>query len=556
MGTFKLNKNSVLPIVIALIFFIIACFLQAIDDNISNWNISRFISLTAMYLFFGILAYWTVSVINRVSDKTIRLGLVTTIVLMSSVLLLKLVKYHVFYNDIVERYLWYSYYIPQCIAPVVLFLTVLGMGNKTNKKVAKLWNLLYIPAILLIFMVFTNDMHQHVFNFDEGLDKANDVYTWKWGYYLIFTWIAILYLTNGVLLFIKCRISHCRKNAWIPLVLFIACIICIVLREIFNPSFIKMPETVVFSVVIICESLIRIGFIPSNTEHAKFFDMANVSAIITDKNFNIELKSKNAFDITYDDAVKACNNGKTSLTKDLLLKSKPITGGEVFWTEDFSTINKINDKLSEINQTLSEETDLIKAENHVKEQRTKIEEQNNLYKGIFNIASHHLKKIEECFENAKSDKEKNDALCLACVYGVFIKRRSNLSLMEKDGKIMLSELVYSLRESCDALKFYNVYSSVFSNYDGELNAEYIELIFEFFEECIECALPNLSACMIRLNVNKGKLSCRIALDNVNKSIDNNWRKDDLDKFKASLVIEKSDETLFATLSFQNKEVNV
>lgn len=72
MGTFKLNKNSVLPIVIALIFFIIACFLQAIDDNISNWNISRFISLTAMYLFFGILAYWAVSVINRVSDKTIR----------------------------------------------------------------------------------------------------------------------------------------------------------------------------------------------------------------------------------------------------------------------------------------------------------------------------------------------------------------------------------------------------------------------------------------------------------------------------------------------------
>lgn len=122
---------------------------------------------------------------------------------MSSVLLLKLVKYHVFYNDIVERYLWYSYYIPQCIAPVVLFLTVLGMGNKINKKVAKLWNLLYIPAILLIFMAFTNDMHQHVFYFDEGLDKANDVYTWKWGYYLIFTWKAVLYLTNGVLLFIK-----------------------------------------------------------------------------------------------------------------------------------------------------------------------------------------------------------------------------------------------------------------------------------------------------------------------------------------------------------------
>lgn len=65
-----------------------------------------------------------------------------------------------------------------------------------------------------------------------------------------------------------------------------------ILREVFNPLFIKMPETVVFSVVIVCESLIRIGFIPSNTDHAKFFDVADVSAVITDKKFDVELSSK------------------------------------------------------------------------------------------------------------------------------------------------------------------------------------------------------------------------------------------------------------------------
>lgn len=85
-----------------------------------------------MYLF-GILTYWTVSVINRVSDKNIRTGLATTIIFMSMVLLLKLVKYNVVYEGTAERYFGYSYYIPQCIAPVVLLKTALGMARKSGK---------------------------------------------------------------------------------------------------------------------------------------------------------------------------------------------------------------------------------------------------------------------------------------------------------------------------------------------------------------------------------------------------------------------------------------
>lgn len=80
------------------------------------------------------------------------------------------------------------------------------------------------------------------------------------------------------------------------------------------------------------------------------------------------------------------------MSKDLVLKAKAITGGEVFWTEDTSVINKINDDLAEINATLAEESDLISAENRLKEQRSKIEEQNNLYKDIFNVARPHLKR--------------------------------------------------------------------------------------------------------------------------------------------------------------------
>ena len=553
---FKLKRNSIVPIVVAFTLFSVACILQLVDNFIINWNISKLIALSAQSIFLGILAYWIVSVINRVSDKNIRLGLATTIILMSLVLFLKLIKYNIFYNETVTRYLWYAYYIPQCLAPAVLFLTILGMAKKSGKLPSKWWNLLFIPAILFIFLVFTNDLHEQVFSFPKGLEEANDTYKWEWGYYLILVWIAGLYLTNGILLFIKCRISHCRKKAWLPLGLFVGCLVCCIIREVFNPSFIKMPESVVFSVVIVCESLIRIGFIPSNMEHAAFFDVADVSAVIADKQFNIELSSKNAPKITREQIAAAFENGQIALTKELTLKAKSITGGEVLWQEDYSVVNKINDKLAEINATLAEEIELITAENSLKEQRSKIEEQNNLYKSIFNIARPQLEKIEKLFASAVNDEGIDAALRLAVVYGVFLKRRSNLTLMKNDGKIALAELVYSLREVTDALSFYNVYSSVFADGDGEFPASHIEFMFELFEECIEIAIPDISACLVRLKSENGELSCRIALDNVKNTISEDWRQKECNQLGAKLEIVKSDETLYVTLSFKEKEVNV
>ena len=122
-----------------------------------------------------------------------------------------------------------------------------------------------------------------------------------------------------------------------------------------------------------------------------------------------------------------------------------------------------------------------------------------------------------------------------------------------EGKITLSELVYSLRESADALTFYGVYSSVFAVGDGEFPAERIEFIYEFFEDCIESALPELSACLVRLYEKNGILRCRIVLDNVRDSISESWRSKECEKLGASVRLQKQDETLYATLSFGKKE---
>ncbi len=553
MNLTRSKKKDLLPFAVAVLFFLTACVLQTVDDYISDWTAQKMIALFTQYIFFGLLAYWTVSVINRVSDRNIRSGITVAIALMGLILFIRLLKYHVFYGETATRYLWYSYYIPQCMAPAVLLFTILGMDRKNGKPLAKGWYLLFLPAVLLIILVFTNDIHEQVFSFAKGLNYSNEIYKWEWGYYLILSWISALYLFIGGLLYIKCRISQCRKKAWIPLVLFIVCIVLCVLREVFNPSFIRMPEAVVFSVVIVFESLIRIGFIPSNVNHEELFYVADVSASIADKKLNVVLSSKNAPEITHEQATRAAGGKKTELSEDLVLRAKAIRGGEVFWTEDYSLINKINESLAEINETLSEESDLIAAENKLKEQRSKIEEQNNLYKGIFAVFRPHLKKIKKCFSKATSEEEKEKALRLAVVYGVYLKRRSNLAMLAKNGQAQLSELLYAMRESTDALSFYGAVASVIFEGDGTVPIEQIIFLYEFFEDCIEGALPDLSACLVRLSVKNGFLHCRIALDNVRESIPENWRNKECEKLRASVRLQKQDETLYATLSFGKRE---
>ncbi len=556
MNLTRSKKKDLLYVAVAAFFFLTACVLQTVDDYISDWSVKKTIALLTQYIFFGLLAYWTASVISRISDKSICSGIIVAIALMGVILFVRLLKYHVFYEETATRYLWYSYYIPQCIAPVVLLLTILGMGRKDGKPLAKGWYLLFLPAAALILLVFTNDLHEQVFSFAKGLKYSNEIYKWEWGYYFILSWIAVLYLSIGVLLYIKCRVSGCRKKAWIPLVLFIVCIVLCVLREVFDPVFIRMPEAVVFSVVVVFESLIRIGFIPSNVNHEELFYVADVSAGIADKDLNVVLTSKNAPEITREQAMKAANGSKTELREDLVLRAKAIRGGEVFWTEDYSVINKINESLAEINETLAEESDLIAAENKLKEQRSKIEEQNNLYKGIFAVFRPHLKKIKKCFAKAISEEEKEEALRLAVVYGVYLKRRSNFAMLAKNGQVQLSELLYAIRESTDALSFYGAAASVIFEGDGTALIGQVTFLYEFFEDCIESALPDLSACLVRLSVNNGLLHCRIALDNARESIPENWRSRECEKLGASVRLQIQDETLYATLSFGEREAIV
>ncbi|MGM9969980.1 MAG: hypothetical protein ACI35S_06260 [Anaeroplasma sp.] len=545
----KNRHRYLISVIVGILAFCFACFCQYIDDSISNVEIHLLFSLLSHLIFLGILAYWIISLISRTPIKCIKLGLASTIILIAFMLISRVLKYEVFYEETICRYLWYSYYIPLCLAPSTFFITIISIDRN---KFSKLSFLSFIPAVILLIMVFTNDTHQFVFSFPEGLKNGNKIYERELIYYMIVAWIIGMLFTNGILLFTKCRISHCRKKAWIPFIVFLFCILICIIREYYDFSLIKMPELIAFSIVLICESLILIGFIPTNLKHKTFFDVSNASASILDKELNVVLRSINAPAITKEQAAICIKNGALSLDSNSILRSKRIRGGNVFWLDDLKIINKINDELSKTNEVLAEEGDLIIAENKLKEQEAYISEQNRLYDKISIIFNPYLKKIEKLFIECNTNDEKKEVLKLSIIYGVYLKRRSNFIMIEKNGYIQFMELYHSFRESIDALNYYGILASVVCDGDGLFRTEIITHLYDFLEKCIEMSLPSLTTCFVRLSAQDKKIECRIIMDNANSypknEIENKKREELKIRYNASI----QDDTIYINLIYEEE----
>ncbi|MFR5796283.1 MAG: histidine kinase N-terminal 7TM domain-containing protein [Christensenellales bacterium] len=136
-------------------------------------------------------------------------------------LFLRAVKYRFFSDDTITRHLWYLYYVPQILATLFSLFAALQLGRREGDALSRKWYLLFIPAVLLIGGVLTNDLHQLVFLAVPGAATLEADYTHGWMYYLAMTWIVGLLLATGIIVYRKCRVSESRRYAWIPLCVFL-----------------------------------------------------------------------------------------------------------------------------------------------------------------------------------------------------------------------------------------------------------------------------------------------------------------------------------------------
>ena len=312
---------------VAGVFFVIAGVCQYIDSHLSVFG-NYFCSYLADLIFFSLLIAWAISIHIRIVQPSVRRNLILVAVLLILWLLIRMVKYRfIDEQDTVSRYLWYAYYIPQCLVPPVVLLAALGIERKNDKPISRLTYLIFVPAVLLVLLIFTNDLHQAVFSFQPGFKNFSKDYRHEFGYFLAIAWMVGMTLAGGIVLFIKCNISACRKRKWIPLLMFLLCAIACYLCFKFATASYKIPELFSFSFIVIFESCIGIELIPSNENYTEYYNLSQVSSVITDKDLRIAVRSQDAPSLTKEQLAEALRD-HVMIDDNTRLSSREISGGE------------------------------------------------------------------------------------------------------------------------------------------------------------------------------------------------------------------------------------
>lgn len=478
-----INKKRISGYSICLFFFFLAGFFQMIDDLLPDfWHV--LFSLLAHVILLSLVIFWGVSIIHRIIRKDLRLYLLIIAIFILFFLVVRMIKYGLTRNDdILNRYLWYSYYVSQCLIPPTLLLASLSIETKDGKPLKKTWFLIFIPAIILLSLIYTNDLHQLAFIFEYS---END-FSYKHGivFYLAIIWETLITIISIIIMIIKCQVSACRKKIWIPIFTFLGCVFISTICFLVNISSFKIPELLCFSCILIIESCIDIGLIPSNINYEKYFYHSMCSAFITDENLQVIYRSKSSLSLDKEQ-LKAAIISPIMVNKNTRFYGTKIHGGYTFRSEDLSLINEINNGLQEAKQQTKEENDIIEAENEMKKQSAKIDEQKKLYAKVETYTKDEINKLNNLLLlKTINEEDFINKMRFACVLAAYIKRRSNLILLSKKDQLMdVDELALSINESISYLSLTNIECFLDFNLKGKINSDILGTIYDFFEMCV------------------------------------------------------------------------
>ncbi|MGI6752058.1 MAG: histidine kinase N-terminal 7TM domain-containing protein [Anaerovoracaceae bacterium] len=482
-------------IIVLLLVFAMIIRLPSISHNESLLFLNR--GLIYALIYFGLFIVWGVSIKKRIIQKQVQSFLMFIVSLIIFWFLVRTIKY-IFVEgyDHIARIMWYSYYIPMLLIPMISVFIALSLGKTEEYRLPKWGWFIYLPAIILICIVLSNDYHQLVFIFPKSIDMGKSEYRYGIIYWVVYFWMVLSILVALVITIRKSRVPHSKSRLYLPFIPYVVGLIYGILY-ILNIPLLRVVAgdmTAIFCLftIAIYECLIQSGLIRSNMNYEELFYFSDLDMRIIDNDGII------------------CYESKPFVRKDDVntrASTYPISGGQVLWQEDVSEINGLIKELEKINQSLSEENSLMQAELELKERRIKIDEKIRLNNEITKKVEPQLLILEDILsDTGQSIDEKYNKLTQLCVLGTYIKRQSNLIILNEDKKVLSArELEFSMRESVEAISQSGRAASIKADCQGYIKAKTVILIYGLFQEILEATLFCLSALFVNLSIKDGQI---------------------------------------------------
>lgn len=167
------------------------------------------LGLTRSGLYVALFAGWGISLAQRIIHPQVMRLLEIVDALMIFWLVVRTLRFQLEVTPWLSRLLWYFYYLPMLGLTTLCVMIALILEQSEVYRLPRRAYLLWVPALSLLALVLTNDLHQCVFRLS---DPWTDHYTYSYGYALIVLWIvACAAATFGIVVY-KCRAPHIRRR--------------------------------------------------------------------------------------------------------------------------------------------------------------------------------------------------------------------------------------------------------------------------------------------------------------------------------------------------------
>lgn len=463
-------------------------------------------SLIYIALYIG----WGISVSKRIIQVQVRHYLIAVSGLMVFWFVIRSMRYY-FITDIgIARQLWYWYYLPMLFIPLFSLFVAISLGKPENAKLSKTaLVLLYIPTVLCLLLVLTNDLHQLVFSFPGGevwTDKNNG---YTFGYYIVLGWEILCALAAFVIMIIKCRLSYRKK--YLPFLL-LACSIVYAFIYVSGVEWMQLiggdiaaAQCLMFAGIL--ESCIQCGLIQTNTGYEELFMVSRLGAQITDQGNTVCLASSNAGGLT-DEQRMSAKTHPVLADKTTLIKSKPIRFGHVLWQEDVSELTEAIEQIEENCRDLSERNRLRRENLETKKKILSLQEKNRAADVLNRETAGQISMIEHLltqYDTENDAKKREQFLAGAAVLGAYIKRYGNLLLVShREETADIRDLSRCFEDSFVNLELLDVKCLCTLPADVILATKDMLRIYRTFETILEDCLFDLHSVWVNARERKGQ----------------------------------------------------
>ena len=492
-------------LVAAMVFSAIALrVLGKFDILIVPGGIAR--SLIYIALYIG----WGISVSKRIIQVQVRHYLIAVSGLMVFWFVIRSMRYY-FITDIgIARQLWYLYYLPMLFIPLFSLFVAISLGKPENARLSKTaLVLLYIPTVLCLLLVLTNDLHQLVFSFPEGEVWTDDNMSYSFGYFFVIGWEILCALAAFVIMIIKCRLSYRKK--YLPFLLLASSIV----YAFIYVSGVEWMQLIGGDIVAaqclmftgILESCIQCGLIQTNTGYEELFMVSRLGAQITDQGNTVCLASSNARELTGEQRMSAKTHPVLA-DKTTLIKSKPIRFGHVLWQEDVSELTEAIEQIEENCRDLSERNRLRQENLETKKKILSLQEKNRAADVLNRETAGQISMIEHLltqYDTENDAKKREKLLAGAAVLGAYIKRYGNLLLVShREETADIRDLSRCFEDSFVNLELLDVKCLCTLPADVILATKDMLRIYRTFETILEDCLFDLHSVWVNARERKGQ----------------------------------------------------